>query len=187
MDDKLKKRLLLHVCCAPCGTHCIDELRNYKEDSGVGSIVMYFFNPNIHPTSEYFRRWQSAKKLSRLKGVKIIEEEYEPQEWIDFIQGFENEPEGGRRCKACFALRLNQAAKYAAEHGFDCVTTTMTISPHKDAELINSIGRKAADKYGGEWINSDFKKNDGFNKSAEISKDMNLYRQKYCGCFYSVR
>jgi predicted adenine nucleotide alpha hydrolase (AANH) superfamily ATPase len=149
-------------------------------------VVMYFYNPNVHPYGEYVRRLGNSQKVGERLGVGVEEGSYDVNGWLKEIECFEEEPEGGRRCKLCFAMRLRGAAEYAKKNGFDCFTTTMTISPHKDSDVINEIGRKLADEFGIEWVHSDFKKKDGFRKSTEMSKDMGLYRQKYCGCFYSV-
>jgi hypothetical protein len=149
-------------------------------------VTMYFYNPNIHPSAEFDKRLENALIVGKELGVQVIEPEYEPEEWLEAIKGFEEEPEGGRRCKICFSMRLKQTAKYAKENGFDAFTTTLTISPHKDAKLINEIGEELAKKHNVSWVHSDFKKKDGFKKSTEMSKKMNLYRQNYCGCFYSV-
>ncbi|MBU2561964.1 MAG: epoxyqueuosine reductase QueH [Nanoarchaeota archaeon] len=176
-----KKNLLLHTCCAPCGTHCVKEL---LEDY---DVTMFFYNPNIHPSGEYYKRYENALKASKELGVPVIEGAYSPQEWLEMIKGFEEEPEGGTRCKICFSIRLAETARYAKLHGFDAFTTTMTISPHKDADVINKLGAELAKKHRISWVHSDFKKNDGFRKSTELSKKMGLYRQNYCGCFYSVR
>ena len=176
-----KKRLLLHTCCAPCSTHCVKELLKDYE------VVMFFYNPNIHPSGEYYIRYENAQKVGKVLGVPIVEGQYSPEEWLDVVQGLEQEPEGGRRCTACFGIMLAETARYAKANGFDAFTTTLTISPHKDAGLINEMGESLASKHGLSWVHSDFKKKDGFRKSAEISRKMGLYRQDYCGCFYSVR
>jgi predicted adenine nucleotide alpha hydrolase (AANH) superfamily ATPase len=176
-----KKKLLLHTCCAPCGTHCVSELAKEYD------VTIYFYNPNIHPYGEFERRLENALKVGKELGVPVVEAEYEPEDWLEAIKGFEEEPEWGRRCKICFSMRLKRAAEYAKKKGFDCFTTTMTISPHKDAKLINETGEGWGKKYKVAWVHSDFKKNDGFKKSTEMSRKMGLYRQNYCGCFYSVR
>ncbi|MBW2964624.1 epoxyqueuosine reductase QueH [Candidatus Woesearchaeota archaeon] len=178
----MNKKLLLHACCGPCATHCVSELKQQEYD-----ITMYFFNPNIHPFGEYTRRFSEAQRVADEFEVPFVEEEYDIDSWLEMIKGFENEKEGGSRCRLCFVMRLEQAARYAKENGFSCFTTTMTISPHKDSEKINEIGERMAQKYGVEWVHSDFKEDNGFQKSVEHSNRLGLYRQKYCGCFYSVR
>lgn len=177
----MKKKLLLHVCCGPCSTHSVASL---MEDY---SVTMFFYNPNIHPSGEFVKRFENARVVAETLDVPVIEGAYDPQEWLDMIAGHEEEPEGGQRCRICFGIRLAETARYAKEKGFDAFTTTLTISPHKDAEKINKIGSSLAAKHSIEWVNSDFKQDGGFEKSAEMSKEMGLYRQKYCGCFYSVR
>ncbi|MBN1544221.1 epoxyqueuosine reductase QueH [Candidatus Woesearchaeota archaeon] len=176
----MKKKLLLHTCCAPCSTHCVKELMDEYD------VTMFFYNPNIHPGGEYYKRYANAQKVSAKMGVPLIEGAYSPQEWVELTKGFEEEPEGGRRCRICFSIRLAETARYAKLNGFDAFTTTLTISPHKDAELINGLGAELAKKRGIEWLPSDFRKKDGFRKSVQMSKEMELYRQNYCGCFYSV-
>ena len=176
-----KRKLLLHTCCAPCSTHCVSELMKDYD------VTMYFYNPNIHPFGEFERRLENARIVGKELGVPVVEAEYEPEDWLELIKGFEEEPEGGRRCKICFSMRLKETARYAKENGFNTFTTTMTISPHKDAALINSLGEGWSKKYKIAWVHSDFKKKDGFKKSGEMSKKMGLYRQNYCGCFYSVK
>ncbi|MFC1741496.1 epoxyqueuosine reductase QueH [Nanoarchaeota archaeon] len=177
----MKPKLLLHVCCAPCSTHCVKELLDDYD------VTMYFYNPNIHPYGEYVKRLEDGEKVGALLGVPLVEGEYDPDAWIDLVQGLEEEPEGGRRCGVCFSMRIARAAEHAAENGFDCFTTTMTVSPHKDTGKINSIGENIASKHGVSWLHSDFKKKDGFRKSVAMSDEMGLYRQKHCGCFYSVK
>lgn len=177
----MKKRLLLHTCCAPCSTHCVAEL------VGKYDVVMYFYNPNVHPYGEYVKRLENAQKVGAEMGVDVEEGEYDADGWLEQISGFEEEPEGGKRCLICFSMRLQETARHAKEKGFDCFTTTLTISPHKDSAVVNRIGEDLAQRFGVEWVHSDFKKKDGFRKSTEMSKEMGLYRQRYCGCFYSVK
>ena len=177
----MAKKLLLHVCCGPCATQVVKELKDDYD------VMLYFYNPNIHPFGEYVRRLDNAKRVGDYLEVPMLEGEYSIDGWLESIKGLEHEPEGGRRCTVCFADRLAVTAKHAKDNDFDCFTTTMTISPHKDADTINKLGIALAKKHEVEWMHSDFKKKDGFKKSTEASKDMNLYRQKYCGCFYSVK
>ncbi len=176
-----KKKLLLHVCCAPCSTHSADVLKDNYD------VSMYFYNPNIHPCGEYEKRLEECKRVAEHLGLSIEEGTYDVERWLEMISGFEEAPEGGTRCRLCFSIRLDEVARYAKEKGFDCFTTTMTISPHKDSTKINEIGERVALKQGVSWVHSDFKKQDGFRKSVELSNKLGLYRQKYCGCFYSVR
>lgn len=150
-------------------------------------VVMLFYNPNIHPSGEFHARYKESQKVSRTLKVPLVEGKYSPEEWLDMIKGLEEEPEGGRRCRVCFGMRLAETARYAKANGFDAFTTTLSISPHKDSDVINRIGESLAAKHGLEWVHSDFKKKDGFSKSVEMSKELELYRQDYCGCFYSVK
>jgi len=166
------KTLLLHVCCGPCASYVIEFLK------GKYDLTLYFFNPNIEPEEEYLRRLESVKKLADKHNLLLIEGKYNNNEWREFVKGFENEPEGGKRCSLCFAFRLKRTAELADELGFDFFTTTLTISSYKDADVINKIGKKY-DKY----LEFDFSK--GFSRSVELAKEYNLYRQKYCGCEFS--
>jgi hypothetical protein len=179
MGKKEKKKLLLHVCCGPCATHCVSEL------SPAYSVSMYFFNPNIHPYGEFDRRYASAAKVAESFGTEMIDGEYSPRDWLDTVQGMEEDEESGRRCKTCVAMRLERTAAEARKRGFDSFTTTLSVSSHKDSKLINDIGNALAKKYSVEWVHSDFKKKDGIRKMVELSTKMKLYRQRYCGCFYS--
>ncbi|MFC1723105.1 epoxyqueuosine reductase QueH [Nanoarchaeota archaeon] len=175
----MKKKLLLHVCCGPCGTHSIEEMKKEYD------VTAFWYNPNIHPMGEYVQRLEAGKKVGEELDIELVEGDYDYDGWLREIAGFEEEPEGGVRCRKCFSIRLSELARYAKENGFDCVTTTMTISPHKDADVINKLGKHFCEKEGIEWVHSNFKVGDGFKKSVDMSKKMGLYRQKFCGCFYS--
>ncbi len=170
-------KLLLHVCCAPCATHVIEML---KEDF---ELTAYFYNPNIHPEEEYRLRLENLKKL----GVAFIEGKYDVDAWFNATKGYENEPEGGARCELCYRIRMEEAARFAKENGHIHFATTLTISPHKNARVINSIGEGLSKKYGVKFYSADFKKRNGFKKSVELSKKHGLYRQSYCGCVFSMR
>jgi hypothetical protein len=170
-------KLLLHVCCGPCSTQVIEEL---KKDYDVTAL---FYNPNIFPKEEYLKRLDAAIVVARETKVPLVEGEYEGKKWQDFVAGYEKEKEGGKRCELCYKFRLAKTAQLAK--GFDCFTTTMTISPHKSAETINEIGNSVAKNYGVKFLKKDFK--NGFAKSIRFSKEMKLYRQGYCGCEYSIR
>ncbi|MEE8167926.1 MAG: epoxyqueuosine reductase QueH [Candidatus Hydrothermarchaeales archaeon] len=173
--------LLLHVCCAPCSTHVVQELKkNYR-------VTVYFYNPNIHPEREYSTRLEEMKRLSKEIGVQLEKCKYDPEVWFDATTGFEEEPEGGARCPICYRLRLDETARLAREKGFDCFATTLTISPHKDAQVINTIGEELVGKHGVSFYPADFKKKNGFKHSVELSKKHGLYRQDYCGCIYSKK
>ena len=178
-------RLLLHVCCAPCSSYCLEYLSQYFE------ITVYYYNPNISIKEEYEHRLNEEKRLvSQMpfkNPVTIIEGAYEPREFFDAVKGLENEPEGGKRCEKCFELRLGSAAKLASDMGFDYFTTTLTISPLKNAELLNTIGAREAERCGASWLYSDFKKREGYKRSIELSREYDLYRQNYCGCVFSSR
>lgn len=175
--------LLLHVCCAPCSSYCLEYLSNYFD------ITVYYYNPNISIKEEYIHRLNEEKRLVTempfKNPVKIIEGSYDPQEFFDAVKGLENEPEGGKRCEECFKLRLSSSAKLAADLGFDYFTTTLTISPLKNAGLLNAIGAQEAQRYGVNWLYSDFKKREGYKRSIELSREYDLYRQNYCGCVFS--
>lgn len=181
-ENKVPK-LLLHTCCAPCSSYCLEYLSQYFE------ITVLYFNPNISIKEEYEYRLNEEKRLISLMELKhpvnLIEGEYVPEKFFSVIKGLENEPEGGKRCEKCFALRLEETAKKAKELRFDYFTTTLTISPLKNAQLLNEIGTFYADKYGVDWLYSDFKKREGYKRSVVLSKQYNLYRQDYCGCIYS--
>lgn len=188
--DKITKegrvpKLLLHVCCAPCSSYCLEYLSKYFD------ITVYFYNPNISIADEYNYRLSEEKRLVSLMPfeypVKVVEGEYLPKDYFEYVKGLENEPEGGKRCEKCFRLRLASSARYAKEHGFDYFTTTLTISPLKNAQLLNSIGAELAEKYGTPWLYSDFKKREGYKRSIILSKEYDLYRQNYCGCVFSKR
>lgn len=177
--------LLLHVCCAPCSSYVLEYLSSFFE------ITLYFYNPNISPEKEYFLR---ADELRRFilsapftKDVKCVIEEYNYDEFYNIAQGLENEAEGGARCKRCYRLRLERSAKYAAERGFEFFTTTLSVSPYKNAEWLNSIGEELASSCGVRYLTSDFKKKNGYKRSCELSKEYELYRQDYCGCEFSKK
>lgn len=175
--------ILLHACCAPCSSYVLEHLSDHFR------IRVFYYNPNIDPKDEYEKR---AAELERLvkemnPAAKCICAEYDPQSFYEAVQGLESEPEGGKRCEQCFRLRLKEAAKAAAEAGCEYFTTTLTISPHKNAAVINKIGEEISKEYGIKWFPSDFKKNGGFQRSIELSKEYGLYRQDYCGCVFSIR
>jgi len=175
------KKLLLHVCCAPCSTHVIESLGERYE------ITCYFYNPNIWPLDEYRLRLNEARRLGRLSKVPMLIGPYDSAIWMKATRGLEEEPEGGRRCEICYRLRLDDAAETAASHGFDLFGTTLTISPHKRAAAVNEAGKRAAHAVGTAFLEADFKKGGGFPRSIELSKKHGLYRQQYCGCRYSMR
>ncbi|MGN0378111.1 MAG: epoxyqueuosine reductase QueH [Butyrivibrio sp.] len=177
------KTLLLHSCCAPCSSYVLKYLSDYFK------ITLLYFNPNISPREEYEKRVSEQKRLIKEMPVKypveFIEGRYEPQEYYDAVKGLESEPEGGARCMVCYELRLREAAKYAAEGKFDYFTTTLSISPLKNAQKINEIGEKVGTEYGVHHLPSDFKKKEGYKQSVELSREYGLYRQNFCGCVFS--
>jgi len=175
------KNVLLHTCCGPCVTVPLERLRDSFQ------VTCYFYNPNIHPEQEYQQRLDELKRLLKELEAEIIVGEYDPKNWFAAVKGLEHEPEGGKRCAVCFRFRLERTAKVAVEKGFDAFTTVMSISPHKSAQLLNDIGNELSEKYGVEYIEANFKKKDGFKRSAELSRKYNLYRQNYCGCIFSRR
>ena len=176
-------RLLLHVCCAPCSSYCLEYLSEYFD------ITVYYYNPNISKKEEYLKRLAEEERYISVKEfkhpVKLTESTYDPQEFFDAVRGLEKEPEGGLRCRECFKLRLEASAKKAKELGFEWFTTTLTISPLKNAALLNEIGAEMGEKYGVKWLPSDFKKKEGYKRSIELSREYGLYRQDYCGCVFS--
>ena len=177
--------LLLHACCAPCSSYCLEYLSQYF------SITVLFYNPNISPAAEYQKRVDEIKRLiSELPAknkISLIEGRYLPEEFYTSVKGLENEPEGGKRCHVCYELRLHEAAVVAKELGYDYFTTTLSISPLKDADKLNEIGKKLSDEYGISYLYSDFKKKNGYKRSIELSKEYKLYRQNFCGCVFSKR
>ncbi len=177
--------LLLHSCCAPCSSYCLEYLSQYFK------ITVLYYNPNLFPAGEYERRVSEQKKLVSALPTKypvtLVEMKGEPEEFYSAVKGLEHIREGGERCFACFRLRLERAARYAKENGFDFFTTTLTISPLKNAQKLNEIGEEAGEKFGVRHLPSDFKKKNGYKRSVELSKVYGLYRQDYCGCVFSKR
>ncbi len=173
--------VILHACCAPCATHVIDVL------SSRFKVSVFFYNPNIQPETEFNKRLDSINKLCSIKGTELIVCGYDRQVWFEWVKGLEEEPEGGRRCSVCFEMRLEACAETALKRKIKNFATTLSISPHKNMKVIYSIGRSVADKYGLNFIDIDFGKDDGFRKSCIQSKEIGLYRQKYCGCIFSMR
>ena len=181
--DGITPTLLLHVCCAPCSSYCLEYLSQYFK------IIVFFYNPNISFKEEYDYRLSEEKRLigeMKFKNpVEIIDSRYDPNEFFSAVKGLENEPEGGRRCLECFRLRLRESCKKAKEIGADYITTTLTISPLKNAQALNEIGSECAKEYGVSWLFSDFKKREGYKRSIVLSQEYDLYRQNYCGCVFS--
>ena len=172
---------MLHVCCAPCSTYPITALQDEFD------VELFFYNPNIHPEEEYKARLDEAERYAAKISAVLHKAAYEVDAWFRATSGLQAEPEGGDRCEICYRMRLGKTAQFAATKGFDYFATTLTISPHKDAKKINRLGKVIADMYMLKFFVADFKKNGGFKKSAQMSKEAGLYRQNYCGCQYSKK
>ncbi|MBR2969810.1 MAG: epoxyqueuosine reductase QueH [Clostridia bacterium] len=170
-----KPRLLLHCCCAPCSSAVIERISEYFD------ITYFYYNPNIDTVTEFDRRRDEFKKLK----VQVVSIPYDHDEFLSVVSGHEGDPEGGDRCRICIAERMDRAFQYAVENGFDMVTTTLSISPHKDAEFINTLGERLESKYGIKYLHADFKKENGYLRSIEICREMKIYRQDYCGCEFA--
>lgn len=190
--------LLIHSCCAPCSSYVLEYLSNHF------NIIVYYYNPNIAPKSEYLKRLDEQVRLVDIlnidineinhfnsnksaDNIKVICGDYDQNEFLKRIAGLEEEPEGGLRCIECFKIRLERSAKKAAEIGCEFFTTTLTVSPYKNADILNQIGKEAAEKHNVKFLPSDFKKNDGYKRSIVLSNQFGLYRQDYCGCAFSIR
>ncbi|TAH71173.1 MAG: epoxyqueuosine reductase QueH [Anaerolineaceae bacterium] len=178
-------KLLIHSCCAPCSSYVLEYLSEYF------AITVYYYNPNIYPEDEYIRRAKEQEELINkmlLKNnVLFIKGDYEPKKYYELIKGHEKDSEGGDRCFICYRMRLEEAARVAYEGGYEFFTTTLTISPHKNANKLNEIGEEVASIYGVLFLPSDFKKRNGYKRSIELSEEYGLYRQDYCGCIFSQR
>lgn len=177
----MRDRLLLHVCCAPCAAWPLVLLRDRFD------LTLLFYGPNIHPKEEYNRRLESTRYMAGVIGVPLAELGYTTDKWYDEVRGLEDEPEGGKRCSICYRIRLEQTAGFAKENGYKYFGTTLTLSPHKPAGIINPIGESIAKNYGLSFLSEDFKKENGFKKSCEMSKKYGLYRQGYCGCEFASK
>lgn len=183
VKDK-RPKLLLHSCCAPCSSYCLTLLNEYFDAD------ILFYNPNMDSEEEFNKRLTEQKRLieeMNLENIKVIDTIYCEKEFLDFINGQEDLPEGSVRCKKCYQLRMNKSAEYAKLNGYDYFTTTLSISPLKNATWINEIGQALASELGINYLVSDFKKKGGYQKSIELSKKFNLYRQNYCGCRFSKK
>ncbi|MEA3313901.1 MAG: epoxyqueuosine reductase QueH [Caldisericota bacterium] len=174
------EKVLLHICCAPDATYPFLYLRgrHYR-------VTGFFYNPNIHPLSEYEKRLEEIIRFSRVAGMDLEAGKYDKDNWFELIKGTENEPEGGKRCYICYKMRLEETARIAKEKGFDYFTTTLTISPHKNIKWIFEIGEQIGNKYGVKFLKANFKKRNGFKSSIVLSKYYKMYRQNYCGCVFS--
>lgn len=183
--SQVRPTLLLHACCAPCSSYVLEYLNEHFD------ITVFFYNPNITENDEYKKRADELKRLIKelphKNEIKFIDGGYEPQKFTEIAKGLENAPEGGERCFKCYRLRLEETAKIAAKNNFDYFTTTLSISPHKNAQVLNETGKELSDIYGVGYLFSDFKKRNGYKRSCELSEIYNLYRQDYCGCIYSKK
>lgn len=183
-ENGKKPTLLLHVCCAPCSSYVLEYLSSYFE------ITLFYYNPNIFPEKEYNFRLSELKRFIKEfpngKNINILPCDYEPEAFEKISKGLEEQREGEERCKKCYALRLTKTAE-AAKGQFDYFTTSLSISPYKNAKWLNEIGRELSEKYGVAYLFSDFKKKNGYKRSIELSKEYGLYRQDYCGCIFSAR
>ena len=181
----LEKRpsLLLHSCCGPCSSYCLEYLKGFFD------ITVLYYNPNIFPQEEFFRRLSEQKRLidDYMEGIELTVPEYDHSEFTNYVKGLEGEPEGGARCAKCFELRLEKTARLAYEKGYDFFGTTLTVSPHKNARVINGIGERIAGEFtiSPSWLYSDFKKKNGYKISIELSQKYGLYRQNFCGCEFA--
>lgn len=184
-EKKETPRLFLHSCCAPCSSYVLEYLAEYFE------ITVYFYNPNISPREEYEKRVEEIRRMigemNFIHPVHFVEGEYDPQVFYQMAKGLEHVPEGGERCFGCYRLRMEEAARLAKEGGYDYFTTTLSISPLKNAGKINEIGEELAKIYSVAHLPSDFKKKNGYKRSIELSREYDLYRQDYCGCVFSKR
>lgn len=188
--DQCAPTLFLHSCCAPCSSYVLEYLWQYFR------IKVFYYNPNITEDEEYRKRVEEQKRLIAAYNeeipaggyhIDVIEGDYEPERFFEISKGLEQCPEGGERCFACYALRLHETARRAKAGGYDYFTTTLSISPLKNAVKLNEIGERLSQEYGVAWLPSDFKKRDGYKRSIELSREYGLYRQDYCGCVYSRR
>lgn len=180
-----KPSLLLHSCCAPCSSYVLEYLSKYFQ------ITVYYYNPNIDSKEEYEKRAEEQRRLiSEMEfpeEVAFIKEEFCPKEFYEAVKGYEKEPEGGKRCLICYRLRLSEAARAARDLGSDYFTTTLTISPMKNAQWLNEIGQELEEQYHVKFLPSDFKKKNGYKRSVELSQMYGLYRQSFCGCIFSKK
>ena len=175
-------KLLLHSCCGPCSSYVITYLKDYFD------ITILYYNPNIEPIMEYEKRKSEQIRLIKelnLPNVRILDIDYDNDTYREYIKGHEKDKEGGERCHLCYRLRLEKCAKVAKENNYEYFGTTLTVSPYKNAEVLNKIGEELSSIYNIKWLYSDFKKKDGYKKSIELSHKYNLYRQDYCGCDFS--
>lgn len=176
------EKVLLHICCAPDATYPFFYLngRHYR-------VTGFFYDPNIHPRSEYEKRLKEIVRFSNIVKMPLIIGEYDVKNWFEYVKGYENEPEGGKRCYLCYRMRLEKTAQLAKKKGFDYFTTTLSISPYKRSDWIFEIGESLEKKYGVKFLKANFKKRNGFKSSVILSRYYKMYRQNYCGCIFSRR
>ena len=183
----IRPRILMHSCCAPCSTYTLEYLTQYAD------VTIYFANSNIHPRDEYLRRKYVQQKFihdfntQTGNKVQFIAAPYQPQEYFEQVRGLQDEPEGGARCRVCYNYRLDLVAQKAVELGFDYFGSTLTISPHKNSQVINSVGIDIQELYDTQYLPSDFKKNNGYRRSVEMCHEYDIYRQCYCGCVFAAK
>lgn len=180
-EKNIKPSLLLHTCCAPCSSSVIERLNEYFD------ITVFYYNPNIEPYEEYLKRKEEQKRFLNVlnKDIKFMDCDYENEEFKRISKGLEYLSEGGYRCHECYKLRLLKTAQMASENQFDYFGTTLTVSPYKNSQILNAIGKEISENLNIKYLYSDFKKKEGYKRSIELSKEYNLYRQDYCGCLYS--
>ena len=174
-----RKSVLLHTCCGPCSSACIERLREYLD------VTVYFYNPNVEPMEEYLKRKETQIKLLEELDIPYIDADYDNDYYRSQVKGLESEKEGGARCPVCFKIRLKRTAEVAKENNFDYFCTSLTVSPHKNSDIINKIGHAIGELVGIKFLYSDFKKREGYKRSIELSKEYELYRQDYCGCLFA--
>ena len=184
-QGRTRSRVLLHSCCGPCSSSVLERLTRHFD------VTLLWYNPNLYPPEEFERRFAAQieliEKMGLTEEVSVLAESHKSEEYYRRVKGLENEPEGGRRCEECFRLRLMECARLAKQYGFDYFCTTLTVSRHKDAEKINAIGEEIARATGVAWLPSDFKKRGGEDRSQQLAEQYGIYRQKYCGCEFSLR
>ncbi|MCL1919311.1 MAG: epoxyqueuosine reductase QueH [Peptococcaceae bacterium] len=174
------EKIVLHACCAPCSGPVIPRIASF------GRVTVFYSNSNIHPHEEYLRRRDELAAYCARQQVPFVEDEYDPEAWLEAVKGLECEPEKGRRCEVCFRFRLKRSATWAKDHGMALFTTTLTISPHKNSPLLLGLGRQIGEETGVGFLARDFKKRDGYRESLRISHEEGFYRQNYCGCRFSA-
>ena len=173
------EKMLLHSCCGPCSTVCIERLKE-KYD-----LTIFYYNPNIEPKEEYEKRKEEQKKVCNYFEIPFVDFDYDNKLWHKAVKGLETEPEGGARCEKCFFFRLLKTAKFAKENDFDVFSTTLTVSPYKNTTIVNRAGKEVSEKEGIQFLEESFKKKDGYLRSVALAKDLDLYRQHYCGCMFA--